>query len=204
MTEFTDFEAKAVFIAELYQWWGRIQLDPSRWKSGGKTGKPREVFLPPARVAIIQAIEAIPDRHPRFIFTHKRGMMANLRGSTEASHGEIWSASALPNKICFLRYKAILDGLPLVDKGENRFVLYRLSHTAAAKLLMAGVDVGTVARLLGTSTRMIESTYGSYTSGHLTKAASKGLGRLARPAGSTSGSLATAVAITCEWSFQFL
>ena len=182
IAEWTDFEARAVHIAELDEWWGRIRLDPTRWKSGGKTGKPREVFLPPAGVRIVQAIEAIPDRNPRFIFTHKRGMLANSRGATDPNHGEVWSATALPNKICYLRRKAILDGVPLLDKGENRFVLYRLRHTAAAKLLMAGVDVGTVARLLGTSTGMIESTYGSYTSSHLAKAAAKGLVRLAAPA----------------------
>ena len=181
IAEWPDFEAKAVFIAELGEWWGRIKLDPTRWKSGAKTGKAREIFLPPVAVAIVEALAANPDRHPRFVFTHKRGMQANARGATNPQHGEVWSPSALPNKICHLRRRAILDGVPLIDQGENRFVMYRLRHTAAAKLLMAGVDVGTVARLLGTSTGMIETTYGSYTSDHLAKAASRGLGRMTPP-----------------------
>ena len=81
---------------------------------------------------------------------HKRGPLAAGRATTDPKHGDPWSAESLPTKICSLRRQAILAGVPLQNKGDGPFVLDRLRHTAAAKLLMAGVDVGTVARLLGT------------------------------------------------------
>jgi integrase len=173
-----DFEAKAVYLEQLGQWWGRIRLDPSRWKSGSKTKKAREIFLPPEAVAIVEAILALPDHHPRFIWTHRRGNHSGDRGATVATHGEPWSDSALPNKVCRLRRLAIADGVELENVGENRFVLYRLRHTRAADLLMAGVDISTVAKLLGTSVAMIERTYASFTISHLAEAAGKGLGNL--------------------------
>ena len=181
IAEWRDFEPEAVQIGPDREWWGRITLDPARWKSGGKTGKTREVFLPPEAVGIIREIDSLPDHHPRFIWTHRRGSNSSTRGADVREHGEIWTDSSLPNKVCNLRREAIADGVPLLDVGHNRFVMYRLRHTRAADLLMAGVDVATVAKLLGTSVQMIESTYGSFKIGHLAEAASRGLSRLAPP-----------------------
>ena len=170
-----DFEPKAVFLEPVGEWWGRLRLDPSRWKSGSKTRKAREVFLSPEAVAIVESILALPGHHPRFLWTHRRGNNWKARGSPAATHGEPWSDSALPNKICTLRRAAIKDGIKLEDTGPNRFVLYRLRHTRAADLLMAGVNIATVAKLLGTSVAMIEKTYSSFTTTHLAMAAGKGL-----------------------------
>jgi integrase len=180
VAEWADFEPRGVRLEQLDQWWGRITLDPGRWKSGAKTRKPREVFLPPEAVGVIEAIRALPGHHPRFIWTHRRGNHAARRGAEQASHGEPWSDTALPNKICTLRRQAIAGGVGLEDRGHNRFVLYRLRHTRAADLLMAGVEIATVARLLGTSVAMIERTYSSFTSEHLAAAAGRGLGSLGR------------------------
>ena len=180
IAEWGDYKPQAVQVAGA--WWGLIKLDPKRWKSGGKTGKARVVFLPPEAVEVIEAIQALEGRHPRFIWTHKRGPVPRTREASldspadaPASHGVPWSESALPNKVCALRKEAIAAGVPLLDEGPDRFVMYRLRHTRAAELLMAGVDVGTVAKLLGTSVEMIEKTYGSYTSSHLAEAAARGI-----------------------------
>ena len=182
VAEWTDFESRAVEVVTLGQWWGRIRLDPKRWKSGDKTGPSRDVFLPPEAVEVVEAIQALEGHHPRFIWTHKRGPILRKRETEIAqdeaaarSHGVMWSETALPNKVCALRRLAIADGVPLLDEGPNRFVMYRLRHTRAAELLMGGVDIGTVAKLLGTSVSMIEGTYGSYTAGHLAEAAAKGI-----------------------------
>jgi integrase len=176
VAEWGDFEPKSVFLESKGEWWGRLTLDPSRWKSGSKTKKAREIFLAPEAVATIERILALPDHHPRFIWTHRRGGNSEKRGATAASHGEPWSYTALPNKICTLRRRAIVAGVKLEDEGVDRFVLYRLRHTRAADLLMSGVDVATVAKLLGTSTAMIEKVYGSFSQSHLAEAAGKGLG----------------------------
>jgi integrase len=174
VAEWADFEPSAEVVAG--ESWGRIRLDASRWKAGGKTGEFREVFLPPAAVELIERIRAHPDHHPRFIWTHKRGARSSSRGADVRAHGEPWSEESLPKKITALRRGAIAAGVELADTGTNRFTLYRLRHTAAARLLMAGVHVATVAKLLGTSPEMITRTYSSFLSKHLVEAASLGLG----------------------------
>jgi integrase len=173
VAEWTDYDPEAVELGA--ETWGRIRLDTERWKAGGKTGEFREVFLPPEAVAIIERIKAHPNHHPRFIWTHKRGARSATRGADVRVHGEPWSESSLPTKILKLRRIAIAAGVALADKGENRFVLYRLRHTAAARLLMAGVPVALVAKILGTSPEMITRVYGSYLSKSLVEAAALGL-----------------------------
>lgn len=174
VAEWGDFEPSAELVAG--EAWGRIRLDASRWKAGGKTGEFREVYLPPAAVAIVERIRSDSDHHPRFIWTHKRGARAASRGADVRRHGEPWSEQSLPKKITALRRMAIAAGVELEDAGANRFTLYRLRHTAAARLLMAGVHVATVAKLLGTSPEMITRTYSSFLSKHLVEAAALGLG----------------------------
>lgn len=180
VAEWGDFEPRATHVEEVGEWWGRITLDRKRWKSGRKTGKDREVFLPPKAVEVIQEIQSHPEHHPRFIWTHRRGTRAEERGELNAAHGEPWSVNSLSRKIKDLRRYAIADGLKLQDTGDDRFVLYRLRHTAAANLLMAGVKVATVAKLLGTSIAMIEKVYASFLKEHLASEASLALGGRAR------------------------
>jgi integrase len=62
-------------------------------------------------------------------------------------------------------------GLELIKgEGDNRFVLYQLRHTTASDHLMNQGDATTVAELLGTSVRMLETTYGHLLDDHLAKA----------------------------------
>lgn len=182
VAEWSDYEARAVYLGDDGQWWGRITLDPGRWKSGGRTGKARQVYLCPEAVGVIESIRALEGRHPRFIWTHKRGPVPRTRQATLArdgealpSHGVMWSETALPNKVCALRREAIAAGLPLQDGGPNRFVMYRLRHSRAADLLMGGVDGATVAKLLGTSVAMVEGTYGSHSEVFLAASAARGV-----------------------------
>ncbi len=62
-------------------------------------------------------------------------------------------------------------------------VNYRFRHAAASTLLMLGVDVPTVAELLGTSAEMIYRNYGHILDKHLEQAAGKLLGAGRRPIG---------------------
>jgi integrase len=66
------------------------------------------------------------------------------------------------------------------DEGHDRLVNYRWRHTAASTLLMLGVDIPTVAELLGTSPDMLYRHYGHLLDAHLRSAAEKLTGR-ARP-----------------------
>lgn len=175
VAEWTDYDPTAVELGA--ETWGKIRLDTKRWKAGEKTGEFREVFLPPEAIVIIERIKTHPNHHPRFIWTHKRGARSAARGADVRVHGEPWSESSLPTKILKLRRLAIGAGVALEDTGDNRFVLYRLRHTAAARLLMAGVPVALVAKILGTSPEMITRVYGSFLSKSLVEAASLGLVR---------------------------
>jgi integrase len=153
------------------QWWGLIVFPPKRHKTGGKTGKPREIYCPAPLVRTILAIGRLKGRHPEFIWSHRRGARAATRGADVATQGEPWNSNALSRRIKQLRLMAIDDGVPLANEGDNRFVAYRLRHTAAAKLLMSGEDIYTVAKLLGTSAAMIQRRYGSILRGRLADAA---------------------------------
>lgn len=170
VAERADFEARAG-RDQAGAWWGTITLDPARTKTGRKTGRKREVFLPPELVRTIRAILRLRDHHPRFVFTHRRAARSAQRGEGRREWGEPWNSNALSRKVKDLRRQAIAEGLALADSGDNRFVMYRLRHTAAANLLMAGHDPYTVGKLLGTSAAMIQKRYGSLLKGHMIGAA---------------------------------
>ena len=67
--------------------------------------------------------------------------------------------------------EAWLASVPVRDTGADRATAYRFRHTAASSLLMAGVDMLTVAELLGTSPEILFRHYGHVLDGHLTAAA---------------------------------
>jgi integrase len=164
-------------------------IPASRWKSGDTTGKPRTIIFSPSLTRALRRLEAKPDRHPTHVFVHGRG-----RGGKGA--GEPWKdGSTVSKTVCRLRRELIaiqekirvrirkgaavedrerrLAAVEIVDDGDNRLVNYRWRHTAASTLLMMGVDVPTVAELLGTSPEMIYRNYGHLLSDHLEAAAHK-------------------------------
>jgi integrase len=183
-------------------WWSDIRWDggttaaghpfakavipPERWKSGGKTGKPRTIYFSPALTRALRRELARADRHPVHVFVHGRG-----RGGKGA--GEPWeSGSRLSKKILAVRREAIARaealeaagrptrGLELIrDEGHERLTNYRWRHTAISTLVMMGVDVPTVAELTGTSPEMIYRVYGHLLDRHLREAAQKLAGRAA-------------------------
>ena len=69
--------------------------------------------------------------------------------------------------------EAIEAGAKLLDTGHQRLTNYRWRHTAASTLIMMGVELSTVAELLGTSEEMIRRHYGHLLDKHLATAAEK-------------------------------
>jgi hypothetical protein len=116
------------------------------------------IFLNPKCLRLLCAIRPLPDRHPDFIFTHKRGRFSESRGATNPWHGEPWREKTLQQRVCKLRKEAIQAGIPLLEDGPNAFVLYRLRHTRISDDLMAGGVIGDVAAIHNTSPRMIATT----------------------------------------------
>jgi integrase len=160
--EWSDFQSEK----------GRIVLPASKWKSGGKTGRSRTIYLTPRLVRALLREQARPDRHPTHLFSHKRGPGGRGRGATK-QQGEPWLKKALTRHTRNMRALAIAAKVPVEDVGDNRFVLYRLRHTRASDALMAGMDLASVAELLGTSPRMLETTYGHLLDEHLAEKAAE-------------------------------
>ncbi len=164
-------------------------IPPERWKSGQKTGKPRTLYFSPALTRALRREHEREGRHPTHVFVHGGG-----RGGV--GWGEPWADGSRLSKavlharrkgrevIASLRARAEAgEALPAVDRwlaraelhdeGAQRVVNYRWRHTAASTLLMMGLDIATVAELLGTSPQMISSIYGHLLDTHLADAAHK-------------------------------
>lgn len=182
---------------------GTITLPPDRHKTGGKTKKNRVIYLTPGLVRALERERNREGRHPVSIFVHKRSPGAAATGGPNA--GEPWGhfvtlpsgrksfepkSSALSHRIRKIREAAVAEGARLKklgkptrglefikSEGDNRFVLYQLRHTTASDHLMNGGDVSTVAQLLGTSSVMIETTYGHLLDDHLSKASERLTGK---------------------------
>lgn len=140
------------------------QLVRVAWKNARKTGRSRRVYLP-ARIA-------------RAVRRHVEGKGADDPIFTNA-RGNPWRADGLARLTQTYRDRAVEAKVPIVGTGGNRMTCYRWRHTAASNLLMAGVDIATVAKLLGTSVDHVAKTYGHIQDDHVAAAAS----RLARPKG---------------------
>jgi integrase len=160
-----------------------------RHKTGKATGKPRVIYLTPSLARAFRRAHDHPLHHEH-VFAHGPG-----RGGLGA--GEPWaSGSVLSKTIAATRRRLIreqvelrerieagdetvkpwerrLAAVPIQDTGDNRLTNYRWRHTAISTLLMLGVDVPTVAELVGTSPDMVYRTYGHLLDSHLAAAAAR-------------------------------
>lgn len=149
-----------------------------RHKTARKTGRAREIVVPPILVRAIERHRARDWAHPSWVFTHRRGHGAAGRGAVTAAVGEPWKSHNLGLKIRKWRAMAVAEaqrlkaeGKPtrglekIQDEGDNRFVLYRLRHTKITDLIgvNGGLSHDQAAALTGTSGKMIETTYGHLT-----------------------------------------
>ncbi len=136
----------------------------AKHKTSGKTGRAREVVVPPILVRALERHRAHPWTHPLYVFTHRRGRGS---GSSTAASGDPWTSASLGTKLLKLRRRAIAAGVPLKDEGANRFTAYRLRHSRATDLVQGGMSHDLAAALLGTSGRMVSTTYAHTTGSRL-------------------------------------
>jgi integrase len=139
--------------------WDQYQPDrglilQAEHKTSGKTGRPRKIILTARAAEIVERIRALPDHHPEFIFTHKRGRGAVGRGAA-AAHGEPWEARVLSQKIRKLRQAAIAAGVPLRDD----LTLYDFRHEWISGALARGVTADRVGAVVGNQPRVIHRHY---------------------------------------------
>jgi len=83
------------------------------------------------------------------------------------SDGRPWSGSLLPKR--FERFEEVAAELKL-GKVREQITIYDFRHLWISEMLMAGNDLPTVARMAGTSIRMIETVYGQFRNEHLREA----------------------------------
>jgi integrase len=134
---------------------GMAVLTLKAWKAD-RTGRVRRVYLPPRVVRPL---------------LRRRGRPADLLFTSPRGHP--WESAGLSNYVTRYRRQAIKDKVPIRDTGPDRLTNYRWRHTAAGTLVMSGVDVATVAELLGTSVKVLLRTYVHLLSGHVAAAASR-------------------------------
>jgi integrase len=143
----------------------KAMIPPDRWKTGKKTGRFRPILFSAVLTRALWREYNRPDRHPTHVFMHGHGRGGN-------GQAQPWpDGSRLAQKIRKVRDEAIEAGVPLVGKGPKRLVNYIWRHTAASTLIMEGVDLATVAELLGTSVEMLRQHYSHILDDHLASAA---------------------------------
>jgi integrase len=124
------------------------------WKAARATGRVRRVFVPVRlRRSLLRQASRLPS--DVWLFTSPRGLR--------------WGKSNLGTTTQRQREAARAAGVPL----QARLTCYLWRHVAASDLLMKGVDIATVAELLGTSPQQITRTYGHLLKGHLAAAAER-------------------------------
>jgi integrase len=137
-----------------------IIMPPAEHKTGRKTQKPRLVPLSPEVAALLEGLQADPERHPEFVFTHHAHWRGRKPTADEQRYGVPWNSNALSRRFKELRREAIdAKVIPDVDEGLQRLHLYRLRHTKITNDLQAGARVADVAAKSGNSIAVIESTY---------------------------------------------
>lgn len=154
---------------ELGQRVGAIVLPPDVHKTGGKTGRPREIVVPPLLTRALERHRSREWAHPDWVFTHRRGRGAVERGANTAALGEPWTSQGIAIKVKGWRRLAIAAGVKLRDEGPNRFTLYRLRHTRITNMIGrdGGLSYDQAAALTGTSGRMVQTVYGHLTGSRL-------------------------------------
>jgi len=91
----------------------------------------------------------------------------NKRGSEPIftdPKGRAWQRDRLDNRFAKVRTRAGV---------RNEITVYSFRHLWISEMLMAGVDVATVAKMAGTSIAMVEKVYGHFTNQHFIDAQSR-------------------------------
>jgi integrase len=145
--------------------WGHIDWESGvatlKGKTTAATGKKRRVPIPTDTLRILRAIERLPDRHERFVFTHER----RRKGGGEAGQtleGDPWTEDGLKQKFGRLRDEAIAAGLAIASEGAGSLTLYQLRRDLGADILRLTGSYAESAEVLGHSVAMNSRHYSSF------------------------------------------
>lgn len=142
--------------------WGHIDWEDHRAVLKGKsthaTGKQRVVPLTGSMARILHAIERLPDRHERFVFTHQ----ARDGNGRHRLAGLPWTGNAIQHKIRKWRDGAIKAGLTIAVEGADALTLYAFRRDMGADVLRMTGSHAASAEVLGHSVAINERYYSSF------------------------------------------
>jgi integrase len=151
--------------------YARDRRNRRRWrhKTGKKTREPRTIAMPQELFDAIMAAKERPGRHPRFIFTHKRGRgCAEREEAGDATAGEPWNVKPLGRAFRALREKAkaagletrVRDGLGQIVEENPEVTLYDFRRSFSTdSFYTPGVDPRDAAKSSGHSQKTAEAHY---------------------------------------------
>lgn len=144
---------------------GVIELEEH--ETDGSTGRPRRIPLTSDLVAELVVLRDSPERHPEWVFTHRRGKGSEGRGAAVRTHGEPWREQALGAWFRQVRMAAEAEGLDIrVRDGVGRLVerrpglaLYDFRRSFTTDAAEAGLEPRQTADAQGHSVAIAERTY---------------------------------------------
>lgn len=168
--------------------WDLRALQPERHKNR-RHGKIRTIPLRPDLLERVREIFMRPVRHPVQVFSHR--VATSHPSWKDPEHpGEPWDSRHLARRIRALRLRIAAErpDLAIPVEGPKRFVAYLFRHDKATAGLRKGESAVNLAALLGTSSKLIEDTYGHHTAEdlHAIDARVSGSPSAASPPGSIS------------------
>ena len=152
-------------------------IPPERHKTGGKTGRPRILILNPGLIRPSGPSNTWKGT-TRPGFSPTSGAKGSPSGApTRGQRGSRGRLESLAQKVRKLREAALRDGIPV----RPDFRLYDLRHEVASAGRARGVGDDQIAVVLGTSAKMIATTYGHLTTDDLRNISDQMRGDSAKP-----------------------
>jgi integrase len=150
--------------------WSHIDWEANvatlRGKTTSATGKKRRVPIPEGTAKMLKAIERLPERHERFVFTHEVRDKAIPGTGNPTLAGVPWTANAIAHKFSDWRDSAVEMGLAIDRESVSKLTLYQLRRDLGADILRETGSYADSAEVLGHSAAMSERHYASFAETH--------------------------------------
>lgn len=152
--------------------WEHIDWDDRVATMRTKTGVDR-IPLPRSIIRMLRAIETLPGRHDRYVFTH----LERKKGGSQANVGNLagveWSGNALAHKFKKWRDEMIAAGAAIEAKGPRALTLYQLRRDVGSDILRDTGSHALSAEVLRHSPEVNRRNYSSFEAGRAVQLADR-------------------------------